>query len=176
MIENKNITFTEFKKWLKNFVISKGGKLPSVADWRVIKTKMDSVIEHDYLDCADANCTNCGQDFMTSKNFHNQIEINNQVAEKCEELYKKVKFATIGTHDDGTSKKIITVQILNNAIEGMNKQLYVEPSTMHNCGIQYKNLMEDTPIDTNIHKEAELAMQWGFDNARWDTSYFSQFE
>jgi hypothetical protein len=39
------ITFGEFKAWMAGLVLGKGGAIPDVNDWKMIKKMMDKVVE-----------------------------------------------------------------------------------------------------------------------------------
>jgi len=43
MNEQKSITFQQFKEWLIQFVIEKGGPVPDYDDWKQIKMMLDKV-------------------------------------------------------------------------------------------------------------------------------------
>lgn len=45
----ETITFLEFKDWLVNMIIEKGGNLPDYDDWTEIKDKIDRVDSYDRL-------------------------------------------------------------------------------------------------------------------------------
>lgn len=41
------MTYIEFKKWLTEMIVAKGGELPDYNDWKEIKQKMDLVNRYD---------------------------------------------------------------------------------------------------------------------------------
>lgn len=170
-MKTEKITFPEFKKWLKNFVISKKGRLPDVSDWREIKTMMDSVDVS-----TPARCTDCGG-YM-----HHNICIScspakrtqNSITEACDKIAAKCKFLSVGVTHVNTNK--LVDEIIEKAIANVEDKLYIKPTTVHNCGIPHNSLIDKTEIDMNSYMSFTGSELLRGDNTWKAAEFVSQFE